>query len=303
MGAHPGQTQPGEWLRQQRVASGLSQEDLAERSGMSVRAIADLERGRTRKPYPNSVRALVRALGLPEATGTDLVTRYRAGNGSAAETTGRSAAVTVPRQLPTQVPHFAGRAEELALLDGVLDAAAADRAAAAAGVVISAIGGTAGVGKTALALHWAHRVAHRFPDGQLYANLRGFDAGNGTPADPADVLRGFLDALGVHPERLPADTDGLAGLYRTVVAGRRMLVLLDNAADVAQVRPLLPASPDCLVIVTSRRELAALAAHEGARLLQLDVLSEQEAGDLLVTRLGQERAWAEPWAVTELATL
>ena len=319
MGAHPGQTRPGEWLRQQRVAAGLTQEDLAERSGVSVRAIADLERGRTRKPYPSSVRALVRALGLPEATGTDLVTRYRAGDGAAhadstvADATDAAAdpdkateadgGVTVPRQLPTRVPHFAGRAEELALLDGVLDAAVSDQAVGATGVVISAIGGTAGVGKTALALHWAHRVAHRFPDGQLYANLRGFDAGNGKPVDPGDVLRGFLDALGVHPERLPADTDGLAALWRSVLAGRQMLVLLDNAADAAQVRPLLPASPECLVIVTSRRELAALAAREGARLLQLDVLSEQEANELLVTRLGKDRAAEEPWAVTQLASL
>jgi len=308
MGAHPGQERPGDWLRQQRIAAGLTQEDLAERSGVSVRAIADLERGRTKKPYPSSVRALVRALGLPEAAGTDLVTRYRAGDvtgASADPDEGAEAAggVTVPRQLPTRVPHFAGRAGELAQLDSVLDAAASDQAVGAAGVVISAIGGTAGVGKTALALHWAHQVAHRFPDGQLYANLRGFDTGNGKPADPADVLRGFLDALGVHPERLPADAEGLAGLYRSVLAERRMLVLLDNAADVAQVRPLLPASPQCLVIVTSRRELAALAAAEGARLLQLDVLSEQEANELLVARLGKERAAGEPWAVTELATL
>jgi len=294
-----------------------------------VRAIADLERGRTKKPYPSSVKALVRALGLPEETGTDLVARYRAGDGPAQTGTGQTdtgqtdtgqagggpagdgqagdaegnGGVTVPRQLPTRVPHFAGRAGELAQLDGVLDAAASDRAVGATGVVISAIGGTAGVGKTALALHWAHRVAHRFPDGQLYANLRGFDAGHGKPAEPADVLRGFLDALGVHPERLPADAEGLAGRYRSVLAGRRMLVLLDNAADAAQVRPLLPASPECLVIVTSRRELAALAAGEGARLLQLDVLSEQEANELLVARLGKERAADEPWAVTELATL
>ena len=321
MGAHPGQARPGEWLRQQRVAAGLTQEDLAERSRVSVRAIADLERGRTRRPYPSSVRALVRALGLPEEDGDRLVAVYRAGgvpglasaaqgdadelgdSGDPADKAVTDKDVTVPRQLPTRVPHFAGRARQLSELDAVLDAAASDRATGAAGVVISAIGGTAGVGKTALALHWAHQVAHRFPDGQLYANLRGFDAGNGTPADPADVLRGFLDALGVHPERLPVDTDGLAGLFRSVVAGRRMLVLLDNAADVAQVRPLLPASPECLVIVTSRRELAALAALEGARLLQLDVLSEQEANELLVTRLGVERAAEEPWAVTHLATL
>ncbi len=319
MGVHPGPTRPGEWLRQQRVAAGLTQEDLAERSRVSVRAIADLERGRTKKPYPSSVRAIARALGLPEEAGDELVARYRARDAAAQGTDAAAQAdsdepadteepadtggVTVPRQLPTRVPHFAGRAGELAQLDAVLDAAVSDQAVGATGVVISAIGGTAGVGKTALALHWAHRVAHRFPDGQLYANLRGFDAGNGKPADPADILRGFLDALGVHPERLPADVEGLAGLYRSVVAGRRMLVLLDNAADVTQVRPLLPASPECLVIVTSRRELAALAAREGARLLQLDVLSEQEANELLVTRLGNERAAEEPWAVTQLATL
>jgi tetratricopeptide (TPR) repeat protein/transcriptional regulator with XRE-family HTH domain len=327
MGAHPGQARPGEWLRQQRVAAGLTQEDLAERSRVSVRAIADLERGRTKRPYPSSVRALVRALGLPEETGDELVARYRAGGGAPAQdgadgqgdAAGQAdpgaddpadtdrpvpySGVTVPRQLPTRVPHFAGRTQQLAQLDAVLDAAASDQAVGATGVVISAIGGTAGVGKTALALHWAHQVADRFPDGQLYANLRGFDAGNSTPADPADVLRGFLGALGVHPDPLPADAEGLAALFRSVVAGRRMLVLLDNAADVSQVRPLLPASPECLVIVTSRRELAALSAREGARLLQLDVLSEQEANELLVTRLGTERAVEEPWAVTQLATL
>jgi transcriptional regulator with XRE-family HTH domain/tetratricopeptide (TPR) repeat protein len=307
MEGHPGQARPGAWLREQRAASGLTQEDLAERSGVSVRAIADLERGRTRKPYPSSVRALVAALGMPEAAGNDLVARYRTGDGPA-DAAGSAAGAAagggaVPRQLPTRVPHFAGRARELAQLDGLLDEAASDQVTGATGVVISAIGGTAGVGKTALALHWAHRVAHRFPDGQLYANLRGFDAGSGRPADPGDVLRGFLDALGVHPERLPGDVEELAALYRSVLAGRRMLVLLDNAADIAQVRPLLPASPACLVIVTSRRELAALAAREGARLLRLDVLSETEANELLVARLGRERATAEPWAVTELATL
>lgn len=280
---------PGRWLRGQRVAAGMTQEDLAERSGISVRAIADLERGRTRRPYPSSLRALIRALGLTDEAGADLVARYRsAGDGQRA----------VPRQLPTAVPYFAGRAGELRLLDAVL----ADAGRGTGGVVISAIGGTAGVGKTALALHWAHRIAPNFPDGQLYANLRGFDPA-GSPADPADVLRGFLDAIGVHPERFPADTEGLAALYRSLLADRTMLVLLDNAADVAQVRPLLPASPRCLVIVTSRSELSALAAREGARLLSLDVLPDKEANELLTARLGKARAAAEPTAITELAAL
>ena len=298
----PGRVRPGEWLRKQRVGAGLTQEDLAERSGVSVRAIADLERGRTRRPYPSSVRALAQALGLPEAAGAELVARYRAGgdaDGNTASPSGVGREASVPRQLPSGVAHFAGRGAELAALDAVL----CGGGGGGPGVVISAIGGTAGVGKTALALQWAHQVADRFPDGQLYANLRGFDAGGGQPTDPADVLRGFLDAFGVHPERIPHDTESLAALYRSVLAGRRMLVLLDNAADVAQVRPLLPASPECLVIVTSRRELSALAAREGALLVQLDVLSAQEANELLVARLGAERAAAEPWAVTELASL
>jgi tetratricopeptide (TPR) repeat protein/transcriptional regulator with XRE-family HTH domain len=310
---------PGRWLRGQRIVAGLTQEDLAERSGVSVRTIADLERERTRRPYPSSVRALIRALGLPEETGTELVARYRAADGEpepapsrsplldapdpgteGAEAPGAPVAseAAVPRQLPTAVPHFAGRTSELRLLDAMLG----DAGRGASGVVISAIGGTAGVGKTALALHWAHRVAPSFPDGQLYANLRGFDP-SGSPAEPADVLRGFLDALGVHPERFPADTEGLAALYRSLLADRTMLVLLDNAADVAQVRPLLPASPRCLVIVTSRRELSALAAREGARLLSLDVLPEKEAIELLTERLGMGRAQAEPTAITQLATL
>ena len=302
---------PGLWLRGQRIAAGLTQEDLAERSGVSVRTIADMERGRTRRPYPSSVRALIRALGLPDATGTELVARYRApGDEPAlaalaalpAATDATAATETaepaVPRQLPTAVPYFAGRTSELRLLDAMLG----DAGRGSTGVVISAIGGTAGVGKTALALNWAHRVAPNFPDGQLYANLRGFDPA-GSPAEPADVLRGFLDAFQVHPERFPATTEGLAALYRSLLADRTMLVLLDNAADVAQVRPLLPASPRCLVIVTSRRELSALAAAEGARLLSLDVLPERETIELLAARLGTDRADAEPDAITQLATL
>jgi tetratricopeptide (TPR) repeat protein len=252
------------------------------------------------------VRALIRALGLPDATGTKLVARYRAPGDepalpaapTATETAEVPAEPAVPRQLPTAVPYFAGRTSELRLLDAMLS----DAGRGSTGVVISAIGGTAGVGKTALALNWAHRVAPNFPDGQLYANLRGFDPA-GSPAEPADVLRGFLDAFQVHPERFPATTEGLAALYRSLLADRTMLVLLDNAADVAQVRPLLPASPRCLVIVTSRRELSALAAAEGARLLSLDVLPEREAIELLAARLGTDRADAEPDAITQLAAL
>jgi tetratricopeptide (TPR) repeat protein len=169
-------------------------------------------------------------------------------------------------------------------------------------VVITAIGGTAGIGKTALAVRWAHQAAASFPDGQLYVNLRGFDR-TGTPVPAEVAVRGFLHALGVPPARIPADPGAQAGLYRSLLAGRRMLVVLDNARDPAQVRPLLPGSPGCLALVTSRNQLTGLAAVDGGHSLILDLLSPQEARDLLAHRLGAGRAAAEPEAVEELIGL
>jgi hypothetical protein len=142
---------------------------------------------------------------------------------------------SAPRQLPAAVAHFAGRSGELSTLTGLLRG----RAEVGGTVVISAVSGTAGVGKTALAVYWAHQVADRFPDGQLYVNLRGFDP-TGQVMDPAEAVRRFLDALQVPPERIPADLDAQAALYRSHLAGRRMLVVLDNARDTAQVRPGSP---------------------------------------------------------------
>jgi DNA-binding SARP family transcriptional activator/tetratricopeptide (TPR) repeat protein len=206
-----------------------------------------------------------------------------------------------PRQLPASVPHFAGRLSDLELLTSLAKKASA--AAGSAGtVVISAIGGTAGVGKTALAVYWAHQVADRFTDGQLHVNLRGFDP-SGTPTTPNQALRGFLDALGVPPERVPPQLDAQTALYRSLLAGRRMLIVLDNARDEQQVRPLLPASHESLVIVTSRNQLAGLAATDGARLLSLDVLSHAEAAQLFTARIGVARALAEPEMVGEIASL
>jgi DNA-binding SARP family transcriptional activator/tetratricopeptide (TPR) repeat protein len=212
-------------------------------------------------------------------------------------TTGAVAASPVPRQLPAAVAGFTGRAAELAALTGMLD-----QAGTPGTVVISAIGGTAGVGKTALALYWAHQVAGRFHDGQLHVNLRGYGP-SGTPVTATEAIRGFLGALGVPAEHIPPDPQAQAGLYRSLLSDRRMLIVLDNAVDEQQARPLLPASPGSLVIVTSRRQLAGLAAADGARLLPLDVLSHGEAVQMLAVRLGASRAAAEPFAVDRIAGL
>ncbi|WP_329100599.1 tetratricopeptide repeat protein [Micromonospora sp. NBC_01699] len=202
----------------------------------------------------------------------------------------------VPRQLPAAVRHFAGRTAQVAALTGLLT----EPAGAPGTVLISAIGGTAGVGKTALALHWAHRVADRFPDGQLYVDLRGFDA-TAPILSPDEAIRGFLDALGVPPERVPVGLTAQAALYRSLLAGRRMLVLLDNARDADQVRPLLPGSTGCLVVVTSRNQLPGLVAAEGAHPLVLDLLPAAESRELLSRRLGPDRVAREPDAVDRIA--
>lgn len=222
--------------------------------------------------------------------------------GAAAEPRARPAGGldgVVPRQLPAAVAGFAGRSAELEVLTGLAERATSGAGAA---VVISAIAGTAGVGKTALAVHFGHQVARRFPDGQLYADLRGFSPA-GEPVPPARVIRGFLEALGVAPQAVPADADAQAGLYRSVVAGKRMLMVLDNARDAAQVRPLLPGSADCLVVVTSRSQLIGLAATGDARLLALGLLTEHEARELLAGRIGGTRVQAEPEAVDDLIRL
>jgi tetratricopeptide (TPR) repeat protein/transcriptional regulator with XRE-family HTH domain len=288
--------QPGDWLRQLRRAAGLTQEELAERSGLSLRAIGNLERGSGR-PYPQSVRVIATALGLTAAVSEELIVRYRRMAAAPAATTTAGQPVAVARrQLPPTVPHFAGRAAELAVLDRWLEHTTGNA------VVISAINGMAGVGKTALALHWAHRAAGRFADGQLYANLRGYDP-SGRPAQAAEVLRRFLDAFGVPAQQIPDDLDGLTAFYRSVLADKQVLIVADNAKDAAQVRPLLPGSPGSLVLVTSRSQLDGLAATDGARTLTLDGLTRAEATDLLAARLGADRVAAEPGAVAELIRL
>jgi predicted ATPase len=202
----------------------------------------------------------------------------------------------MPRQLPPAVIPFAGRSAELSQLAQWLS-----RANTAALTV--AICGAAGVGKTTLAVRWARRVAGLFPGGQLYLDLRGFSPA-GQPAGLAEAIRCLLDSLGVPASRIPASVQAQVGLYRSLLADRdRVLVLLDNARDADQVRPLLPPAPGSLAIVTSRSVLAGLAAVDGARVLALDVLTEAEAVQLLAGRLGADLVAAEPAAVSELSEL
>ncbi len=204
----------------------------------------------------------------------------------------------VPRQLPAGPRCFTGRRAELAVLSALVEQDLRETS----GVVIAALTGMAGIGKTALAVYWAHYVADRFPDGQLFVNLRG-SGPSAMPLMPTDAVRGFLTALGVPSGQTPSDTDGQAALYRSLLADRRMVIVLDNAQDAEQVRPLLPGSPGCLVLVTSRNRLIGLAAAEGARLITHSVLTEAESRQLLTLNLGAERVTAEPGVVSELIML
>jgi DNA-binding SARP family transcriptional activator/tetratricopeptide (TPR) repeat protein len=198
-----------------------------------------------------------------------------------------------PAQLPTALARFVSRDTQITRLDAALHAFGS--ASSAAPMVVT---GPPGVGKTALAVHWAHRVAGQFPDGQLYADLRGVDT-VAAPA-PTTVLRGFLEALGVAPGRIPSGLDTQAALYRSLLTRRRMIIVLDNAGNPGQVRPLLPGTPGCQVLVTSRDEFSGLVASHGAVPVALDVMSPAEAWQLLANRLGPERLDAEPQAAGEI---
>ncbi|WP_367325635.1 BTAD domain-containing putative transcriptional regulator [Streptomyces sp. HUAS ZL42] len=274
--------------------------------GLLMEALHAAGRGAEAIDRYTTVRArLADALGTDP--GPELRTLYEAilrgelrpgpGADQAAATTMKA---TVPAQLPPDLYGFTGREAQLRRLDALLPPASPDTLARA--VAIAAIDGMAGIGKTALAVHWAHRAAHRFADGQLYVNLRGFDP-TGTPMTPEEVVRGFLDALGVPRERIPATLEAQVGLYRSLLTGRRILVLLDNALDVEQVRPLLPGAPGCMAVVTSRNRLSGLVTTAGAHPLSLDLPSVDEARDLLVHRLGAKRVGAESATVDEIVAM
>lgn len=200
----------------------------------------------------------------------------------------------VPQQLPPPSSVFVGRQDALTALTSLLPGDGACEA-----VVISAIAGGAGIGKTTLAVHWAHQIADRFPDGVLFVNLRGYDPAE--PLSPLQALDGFLRALDVPATKIPDELQARSALFRSLLAHRRLLVVLDNAADAGQVRPLLPATPGCLALITSRSHLAGLATREGAHRVPLDLLSPDQALQLLRRTIGTDRVDAEPDQAHELA--
>ena len=271
----------GLMVRRFRRRAGLTQEALAERSGLSVRTIRALESGKQRNPQVGSLRQLAGAMELCSDECDDLVS-----------TTLVADTLPSPRQLPAAARGFAGRELELADLD---------RAVTSEGSmgVIATIAGAGGIGKTWLALRWAHQNLERFPDGQLFVDLRGFTSDN-DPLDPLTAVRGFLEALGVEPARMTGGLAEHAALYRSQVAGKRMLILLDNAANAEQVIPLLPGTPSCTVLVTSRQILTALLHRHSAHHLALTVFDDVEAHILLAQRLGGSRIAGEPDAVAGL---
>jgi tetratricopeptide (TPR) repeat protein/transcriptional regulator with XRE-family HTH domain len=314
MGAteNPAAASFAEMLRHCRKAAGLSQEELAERSRVASRTISDLERGRATRPYRQTVTSLAAALDLEGAQRDQFVRLSRPGweptaadghsqrataDGGAGLEKARSGVgqTDVPRQLPSAVSRFTGRTTELQALTTLISEAGGSRA-----VVISALAGPAGVGKTALAVHWAHQVGELFPDGQLYVNLRGYDPYE--PVAPGVALAGFLQALGVPGQQIPDEVEDRARLYRSRLAGSRALVVLDNARDAEQVRPLLPGDPGCVTLITSRDRLAGLIAVDGARRLDLDVLPLADAIELLRSLIGR-CADEDPEAAAELAGL
>ena len=259
--------EPGPGLR------GLHQQILTGDAGLDLT-------GRAAGPAPH-VSAAPPAFAAPHTVRTGRGTP--AGYGPAA---GHGGSPPVPRELPADVAAFTGRVAEMAGLDRLLGAweRQPGQGGGPPAVVISAVAGTAGVGKTALAVRWAHRVRGRFPGGQLYVNLRGYDPGD--PLAAADALAGFLRALGLAGQDIPADAGERAARYRSLLDGRRMLILLDNVSAVEQVRPLLPGTPSCFVVVTSRDSLAGLVARDGARRLSLDPMPLADAITLLRVLIG-----------------
>jgi DNA-binding SARP family transcriptional activator/tetratricopeptide (TPR) repeat protein len=269
------------------------------RERLWARLLTALHRSGRRSEALSSYHALRRQLAdeLGIEPGPELQQLYGAALRGAAVTAGQArptgtAEPVVPRQIPSDVAGFTARAPELRRLDALNEW---HERAEVPGTTVVVITGMAGVGKTTLAAHWARRVADHFPDGQLWLDLRGYD--RRAPATPQQSIASVLRALGVPPGDMPADLDSQVGLYRSILDGRRLLLVLDNANGVDQVLPLIPGDAHAFVLVTSRNELVPVIAREGAHLVRLDPLTPAEARHMLEPRLGAERLRAEPRAV------
>lgn len=271
----------------QRGTKARTYRELAAKTGWSHAMIAAYLRGTTLPPT-DRFDELIALLGATPAERAHLarardrvdeLRRTCRDPGASPSPAGRG---VIPHELPARVSGFVGRASALDSLDSLSRTDAGS-------LVVAAICGGGGVGKTALALHWAHQACDRFPDGQLYVDLCGYAATE--PLDAGEALGRILHTLGVAPHQLPADPADRATHYRSILSGRRMLVVLDNAASADQVRPLLPGSSTCMVLVTSRSSLGGLVAADGAQRIRLDVLTDAESWALLRTLLG-ERVYA-----------
>jgi transcriptional regulator with XRE-family HTH domain/tetratricopeptide (TPR) repeat protein len=285
-----------ELLRSFRARAGLTQAALAEKAGLSEQAISVLERGTRSRPRADTVRALTQALALTPAEAEHFRTVARGKLGTPRTPPREAAAdqVPTPWQLPPDAPDFTGRAAQVDAILSVLRDSTGDGTAV---VGLVAVTGMGGIGKTTLAVHVAHKLAGSYPNGHLYLNLRGY--GPGAPMSTTDAQRHLLRSLGCDVASIPDDVDEATALLRSQLAGQRVLLLLDNAADIAQVVPLLPGHAGSGAIITSRGSLANLP---GARQILLDALSESESVDLLAGVIGPNRVAAEPTATRVLAS-
>ncbi|WP_370422221.1 tetratricopeptide repeat protein [Streptomyces sp. QH1-20] len=274
----------GQRLRALRLGAGLSQEQLAEAAGISVRALADLERGRTRGPQRHTVQALSRALGLDPDGARSLEAAAAPGRNRARPATGPAAPNVL--SLPRNVGDFTARDHALDAVAGAVDPVDPP---------VAVVAGAPGLGKTAFAVRAAHRLSPRFPDGQFHLDLRAMDP---EPVRPGDALARLLTALGVTGRSLPQEPEDRAGLFRSLTATRRLLIVLDNAVDEDQIRPLLPATGTSLTIVTSRNSLSGL---EAAHRVDLPLLRREEAVELLSRIVGPQRVAREAQAARDLA--
>lgn len=286
----------GDLLRGHRTRAGLTQAALAEKSGLSEQAISMLERGTRRRPRQDTIQALTAALGLDPESAEQFLASAHAGRrrpraASSPEQRGKQG-LTTPFQLPPAVSDFTGRDAQLEVILATLTSAA-DQQRGAVGLVV--LTGMGGIGKTALAVHAAHKLAEFYPDGQLYLNLRGY--GPGEPMTISDSQGQLLRSLGLESQSIPGGIEEASALLRSQLAGRKVLMLLDNATDLRQVMPLLPGSSGSAAIITSRGSLTTLP---GSKQIRLDGLSETESVELLSGVVGPERLESEPDAAEDL---